>query len=98
RADWRSGTFFLGRTAFQLDDRSVQAPRDTPPETIAIVVRRKTQCVLRRLADFAEMSAALPAREFVSGTEPTCLGIIHRIGKSAVAARGPVAPSSPGRS
>jgi predicted metal-dependent hydrolase len=58
---------------------TVQAPRDTPAETIAAAVRRKAPWVLRRLADLAELPPAPPPKEFVNGETFLYLGRGYRL-------------------
>jgi predicted metal-dependent hydrolase len=58
---------------------TVQAPRETPAETIAAAVRRKAPWVLRQLADLAELPPAPPPKEFVNGETFLYLGRGYRL-------------------
>lgn len=57
----------------------VQAPRETAAERIAEVVRRKAPWILRRLAEFSELPAPPPPREFVNGESFLYLGRNYRL-------------------
>ena len=57
----------------------VQAPRETTPERIAEVVRRKAPWILLRLAEFSELPAPPPPREFLNGESFLYLGRSYRL-------------------